>query len=122
MANHREVGSFLREFKYKLDFGDGVLYRDDRGKNAETLLLLEFTSIDRKKVLKNLETEDYCKGPIEDVLHKGPNMWVFGKMVKGHEIYIKITMGTSGSKVLCISFHVAERPLGYPLKTQANRK
>lgn len=117
MSTKSEVRSFLRDFKYKLDFGGDVLYRDDRGKNASTLLLLEFSSNDRKAVLKKLEVEDYCKGPITDTLYKGPDMWIFGKIVKSHEIYIKITIGALGSKVLCISFHIAERPLDYPLKT-----
>ena len=120
MTSKSEIRSFLRDFKYKLDFRGEVLYRDDRGKNAETLLLLEFTSNDRIKVLKELEVDDYCEGPTEDILHKGPDMWVFGKVVKSLEIYIKITIGAIGSKALCISFHVADRPLEYPLKTQAD--
>jgi len=43
-------------------------------------------------------------------------MWVFGKMVRGTEVYIKITMGTFNNSVICISFHLAEHPLKYPLK------
>ena len=49
MASKTEVRSYLRDFKYKLDFGGDVLYRDDRGKNANTLLLLEFTSNDNNR-------------------------------------------------------------------------
>jgi hypothetical protein len=42
-------------------------------------------------------------------------MWVFGKDVKGQEVYIKITLG-KGSSALCISFHIAEHPMNYPFK------
>ena len=45
----------------------------------------------------------------------GP-MWVFGKDVKGREIYIKIALGRKNSSTVCISFHIAEHPMIYPLK------
>jgi hypothetical protein len=41
-------------------------------------------------------------------------MWVFGKHVKKREVYIKITMGNPGDKVICISFHFSENALRYP--------
>ena len=44
-------------------------------------------------------------------------MKVFGKDVKGREIYIKIMLGCAGSQTICISFHIAEHPLSYPFKT-----
>ncbi len=43
-------------------------------------------------------------------------MWVFGKDVKGKEVYIKITLGKPNSHTICISFHKAEFPMSYPLK------
>lgn len=36
---------------------------------------------------------DYSEGPIVDALNNQGEMWVFGKDVKGNEIYIKITLG-----------------------------
>ncbi len=93
-----------------------VLFRSDRGKNAQTLLDLEMTYIQAKKVLKELKVEDYSEGPLEDRLNQGPEMWVFGKNLKNREIYIKITMGVPGTSVICISFHFSERPLSYPYK------
>lgn len=116
MASEYEVKSFLRDFKYKLNFKNGALYRDDRGKNLETLLLLELASDDRKVELLALEVSDYCEGPVKDILYKGPGIWVFGRTIKGHEIYIKITIGQYGGKVVCISFHLAESTLNYPFK------
>ncbi len=93
-----------------------MLFRDDRGKNLQTLLDLEITPIARKAVLQKLEVDDYSDGPLSDTLHKGTEMWVFGKSIKGKEVYIKITMGAPGTAVICISFHLAERKMTYPLK------
>lgn len=57
------------------------------------------------------------KAAEDDALHKGPQMWAFGREVKKREVYIKITMGAPQSSVLCIFFHVREHSLEYPLKT-----
>jgi hypothetical protein len=43
-------------------------------------------------------------------------MWVFGKDVKGREIYIKVIISGTTSQTICISFHFAEHPLVYPFK------
>jgi len=72
--------------------------------------------LQRDKVLKALLLQDYSEGPLQDALHKGAGMWVFGKKVKDKEIYIKITMGIFGAQVICISFHIAEHEIKYPCK------
>lgn len=109
------VGKFLAEFKIKLKIWD-VLYRDDRGKNAQTLIDLEIRPIERNTILEKLEIEDYAEGPLSEKLYGGADMWVFGKIVKQKEVYIKITMGQPGLSVICISFHLAERKMIFPLK------
>jgi hypothetical protein len=115
MAKSKEVEHFLREFKQKMKIWD-VLFRDERGKNAQALADLELRPSDRKKVLEDLKVEDYCQGPLEETLYKGSDMWVFGRVIKKKQVYIKITMGFKGTSVLCISFHVAEHDLTFPLK------
>lgn len=115
MATSEEVHSFLQDFKIKLGIW-GVVFRDDRGKNAQALLNLEITPVFREKILKELQTTDYYEGPKKENLYSGADMWVFGKTIKGQEVYIKITLGFSGAQVICISFHVAEHPMDYPLK------
>jgi hypothetical protein len=114
MRTKAEVASFLKDFKEKMKFWD-VLFRDDRGKNAQALVDLELRPIERKAILEALETKDYSDGPIEEKLYGGADMWVFGKTVKKNEVYIKITMGTPGHSVICISFHLAEQKMYYPL-------
>ncbi|MGI8892891.1 MAG: toxin [Bacteroidia bacterium] len=93
-----------------------VLFRDDRGKNTQTLIDLEISPGERKNILGTLEVIDYSKGPIEERLYGGAEMWVFGKTVKKKEVYIKITMGVPGTAVICISFHLAEYKMNYPIK------
>lgn len=115
MATKEEVRSFLEEFKQKMKIWD-VLFRDDRGKNAQTLADLEIIPMERKKILTKIVVNDYAKGPLTDKAYKGADMWVFGKEVKEQEVYIKISLGLNGTNVICISFHVAEHKMNYPFK------
>ena len=94
----------------------GILFRDDREKNRIALFDLDISRLERLEIIKSIETEDYSDGPIADELNLGTEMWIFGKDVKGIEVYIKITMGGFNGRTICISFHRAERPMDYPLK------
>ena len=113
-ATKEDVQRFLNQMKEKIKVF-GIMYRDDRGKNAQALINLEITPKYRDSVIINLEVEDYSEGLVIDTLYRCGEMWVFGKDVKGQEVYIKITLG-KGSSALCISFHIAERPMNYPFK------
>ena len=93
-----------------------MLFRDDRGKNAQALADLELRPIERKAILEALETKDYSEGPLKEKLYCGADMWIFGKTVKKKEVYIKIIIGAMGSNVICISFHLAKHKMNYPLK------
>ncbi len=115
MSSETAVAAFLKDFKEKMKFWD-VLFRDDRGKNAQALVDLELRPIERKTILEALETKDYSEGPLKEILYGGADMWVFGKTIKKKEVYIKITMGTMNSGVICISFHLAQHKMNYPLK------
>jgi hypothetical protein len=115
MITEQEVASFLKDFKFKMQIWD-VLFRDDRGKNAQALVDLELRPIERKNILESLEIEDYSEGPLEEKLYGGADMWMFGKIIKKKEVYIKITMGSMGNSVICISFHLALHVMQYPLK------
>ena len=115
MPDANEINAFLNDFKAKLGIW-GIVFRDDRGKNFQTLLDLDITSNYRIEVLKDLKKEDYSEGPLEEKFYNLSPMWVFGKIVKQKEIYIKITLGNAGINVICISFHIAEHAMSYPLK------
>jgi len=115
MTTESEVRQFLNEFHQKLQVFE-IIFRDERGKNKKTLIKLEIAPADRKKIIENLRMEDYCEGPLEDTLYKIGSLWVFGVEVKKEEIYIKISIGLPNYGVICISFHISERPLAYPFK------
>lgn len=117
MITKREVEQFLNHFHTKMKIY-GIIYRDDRGKNQKTLEELEIVPLYRKVVIESLVAEDYVQGPLVDELNKLGEMWVFGKDVKGREVYIKIMLGGLDCQTICISFHLAEYPLRYPLKSE----
>jgi hypothetical protein len=117
MATREEVERFLNNFHSKLKIFS-IIFRDDRGKNMQTLAELEITPTYRESVIKEIGVKDYSEGPIVDTLNKLGEMWVFGKDVRGHEVYIKISLGLPNNTTICISFHKAEHPMNYPLKEQ----
>ena len=111
----QEVESFLCDFIAKLRIYD--IFFLNRKKNEETLFQLEINASDQIEFLKSLTTENYFKGPTKDAFDpESPPNWEFGKIIKGHEIYIKINLGKSNKRVMCISFHIAEHEMNYPLK------
>ena len=115
MATKEEVQHFLNQLKEKVKVFQ-IVYIDDRNKNAQTLLDLEITSKYRDTVIQNLKIEDYSEGPKKDDFNQIDDIWVFGKIVKEREVYIKISLGRINSRIICISFHIAERPMTYPFK------
>jgi len=115
MVTKDEVEIFLNQFHQKLKVFS-IIFRDDRGKNTQTLADLEITPKYRESVIKDIKVEDYFQGPIIDILHHLGDMWVFGKDVKGQEVYIKISLGSNNCQTICISFHIAEYKMKYPFK------
>lgn len=115
MASKEEIALFLKQFHQKLEIYN-IVFRDDRSKNLSTLALLDMPPSARIKVIKEITTEDYSEGPITDTLNKVNEIWVFGKDIQKHEIYIKISLGHPNCSTICISFHIAEHPMQYPYK------
>lgn len=117
MITKEDVEKFLNNFYVKVNIF-GIRFRDDRDKNRNALLDLEISPRLREKVVMSLKWNDYSEGPITDELNNYGEMWVFGKDVDDTEVYIKISMGPPNSHTICISFHVAEFPMSYPLKNK----
>lgn len=115
MKSFDQVEVFLETFKVKLKIW-GLLIRNDRQKNIQTIVDLEIREADVRKLLGDLTVIDYSEGPLPDIVYGGSEMWVFGKQIKGKEIYIKITLGTPNNPTICISFLIAEHKMLYPFK------
>lgn len=110
-----QVENFLNEFLTKLNFFDVIFL--NRDKNRETLLILEISALQRIEYLKSLKAENYFDGPNVDAFDPdSPPNWEFGMSIKGYELYIKINLGKTNKRVMCISFHIAEQEIIYPFK------
>lgn len=118
MIEKTAVKNFLTQFHASAKVW-GIKFIDERTKNFQALAVLEITSKLREEILMKLTVEDYSEGPVKDKMSGWTDMWVFGKVVKKVEIYIKITLGFKGIPgCICVSFHPAEHPMVYPLKGQ----
>lgn len=112
-----QIHTFLIEFKKAVTQGSGVILVP-RHDTLATLSHLGITKRNLEEILLTLSVENYSNGPEND-RDKGGELWVFGKQIRGHEIYIKLKVAeVSGSKIAkCISFHIAKYPLEYPCRT-----
>lgn len=118
MVGEEEVSLFLAEFQ-SLKGKHGILFYN-RAKNIEALLDLEVSARMREKAIDKLSVKDYYKGPRPDGVNEGAEFWEFGKVVKGQEVYIKLSLGVGDGPVWCLSFHRAERKIKYPFRSKAS--
>lgn len=116
MASELEIKSFLKQLHAHIKIFD-IFFVDRSKNNLQDLLDLEITALSRKEIIMDLIHLDYSEGPIPDTQYGGIEYWVFGKEIKGCEIYIKVTINTKTSKPICISFHQSEHTMQYPLKS-----
>lgn len=121
-ATKEEVNSFLKEFKERAQLF-GIVYVDSKPNNIDTLTALDITQNDRKNYVLSLDTEDYCQGPDKNDYPGQNDVWVFGKQIKGQEVYIKIFINAILNQPnVCISFHISKYKLTYPLKTKEDKQ
>lgn len=87
-----------------------------RKKNLDALALLGITREDAKARVLGLTPDEYVSGPEPD--HNRPDLevWVFGLNIEGREVYVKMQVTLDPTQCVCISFHVSERPLRFPLR------
>lgn len=114
MTTKQDVEKFLEEIRAKEACGViTFMFLNQREKNAQALLDLDIPPDKRKEVILQLKAEDFYRIE-EGVYQEQYEMVAFGKIVKGVEVYIKISV--TKRNVICISFHQAEFPIIYPFK------
>jgi len=113
MVTKAEVNNFLREFK-KIGGKRGItLIRRAKNSLAETGL----TTLNFHNEILSLTYKNYCRGPeLDKDKNFAGKVWIFGKNISHDEYYIKLKITHDKTRVVCISFHLAEYPINYPLK------
>ena len=109
------VAGFLRKFmKIAMERGIDII---PRRKNMEDLAKLGLTRRNCFQEILSLSPTDYIGGPKPDKDKPG-QVWEFGKTITGMEIYIKLKIAGRGQFQIakCLSFHLAEHVLCFPLK------
>ncbi|MDX8552891.1 hypothetical protein MK851_04525 [Tenacibaculum sp. 1B UA] len=109
------IKSFLQELKAIIK-SLGIIFSNRPKNSIQNLADLSITAKMREEIILNLEIEDYSEGPLEETQQGGIEMWVFGKVIKGQQVYIKLTISKMTERAVCISFHKAEYPMEFPLK------
>lgn len=116
MVNQNDVEPFLIELKSKIPVF-GIVF-PPRAKNLQALIDLDITATQRQSFIEGLSVESCFSGPNQDTYDtRLPNYYEFGIQVGTHEVYIKLSIGRHNKSVDCMSFHIAEYPISYPLKS-----
>ncbi|HCM96605.1 MAG: hypothetical protein A2X25_00235 [Chloroflexi bacterium GWB2_49_20] len=115
-VDQEKVAQFLREFKALISTGRDFDFIG-RPENNSVFINLGLTWRNFIRELLGLSVVDYCSGPENDRDRPGV-VWLFGKEIYGHDIYIKLKIYDLGSqrKAKCISFHEANHPIRYPFR------
>lgn len=114
MADKSDVKYFLQELKQIIKVW-GIIFSNRPKNSIQNLADLSITAKMREEIILNLKVEDYSEGPLEESQQGGVEMWVFGKLIKGQQIYIKLTISKVTGGAICISFHKAEFTMEFPL-------
>lgn len=118
-AKLEEVTEFLKAFKGAYSKGSPIMY-PGRVKNWEVLSALGMTQTQRTESILALKPTDYVSGPLIDESGRKGKLWVFGAKYERSDIYIKLKLSPTkkGPRPICISFHIADHPLSYPLREE----
>jgi hypothetical protein len=119
MATAAEARAFLEQFRLCVEFGARVQFRQTP-KNIQGLVDLNLTQAQAVDRICRLTLQDYCGGPEADRDEDAREVWLFGCVEAGVEVYIKLRLDPEVpfSRPVIRSFHPAEHPLSYPYATK----
>lgn len=107
--NDFNVNRDLRIIKSKKD------EKDIRYSTPYTMVDLEYDDSDVTARLSELTIRDYCETLVDKDDVNPPLLFVFGKDIKGKQIYIKLKIkGNERKRILCVSFHYAKEKMMFP--------
>ena len=97
------------------------IFLGNRKKNFETLLELGLKYSHVKQDILSLTPKEYSEGPLLDkdqINYKDEFFWIFGKNIQNKLIYIKLKIRKTNKyeEAVCMSFHIAEYQMKFPLR------
>jgi len=97
------------------------IFLGNRKKNFITLLDLGYKPEHIKEDILSLTLKEYSEGPLLDkdqTNYKDEYFWIFGKNIQNKLIYIKLKIRKTNDReeAVCMSFHIAEYQMKFPLK------
>jgi len=97
------------------------IFLGNRKKNFETLLELGLKYSHVKQDILGLTPKEYSEGPLLDkdqINYKDEFFWIFGKNIQNKLIYIKLKIRKTNKyeEAVCMSFHIAEYQMKFPLR------
>lgn len=127
------IKTFLAQLKHTIDNNCHIILQ--RHKSSENNRPIEYTNLYTindlfpnedipnilKRVLKELNIDDYIHTVIDNKFKNRPPMRVFGKLFKDKDVYIKIRVEMLKEKIFVMSFHYALHPFVdayYPYKSK----
>lgn len=120
VSNRKEIEKLLEKLhsitsENNFDEDCSQLTLINNKKTSNTLLDLDFDSNDIVDVLKSLKLCNYSETLIDKNDDNPPLLYVFGKLIKDKEIYIKFKIRERQKKcIICVSFHYSEHKMHYP--------
>jgi len=117
MSIEEDVENFLHEFRQSWGPDYYVVIRQDES-DEDTLSILGITPEHRKEEIISLNHTNYLNGPLADESGKSGDIWEFGKYIRKYPVYIKLKIWTQSNgrrRGKCISFHIAQHKLVFPL-------
>lgn len=109
------VQAFLQQAQDLVRVGSKHRLFSRRPENIATLTQLGLLERHVFEIILDLKTVHYV-GNVDATDDHPEGCWVFGVMVNGHEIYLKLKIRSTprGEVTICVSFHPPIHPLQYP--------
>ncbi len=121
MASRQEAESFITGYQEILS--GSRLELIPRPDNRRAMEFFGFTRETVTLELLQLTVENYSEGPLPDRDGRPGDVWIFGYELYGNHMYVKLKIGNkvlaTGEAVgiaICLSWHLAEKPLRLPFK------
>lgn len=119
MTSREDAHAFISDFQMLLNSGTRLILIPRR-ENIDSMQYFGFNERAVTQEILQLTFENYSGGPLRDRDRPG-HVWIFGYELFKEPMYVKLKIGQEMSKEgrrikkpICISWHIAERPLMLP--------